>query len=192
MIDKMTTSSSKNFGKIDAHVSSGVISGVTSGAQRHQSQRQQYRVLDEAARSRRSRHALEQLERDNFHDDPHANLVMHKKLPKFEDNTRHGSSSGLGASNFSQGKRHALPRSRMLSFAGLLEEDSKSPEPNYASVSAPPPDGQHDGVPFTPRRHMCSVCGLTAPYTCITCGMRYCSVSCVNTHKDTRCLKWTA
>jgi len=32
------------------------------------------RVLDEAARRRRARKALEALEQDNFHDDPHANL----------------------------------------------------------------------------------------------------------------------
>ena len=44
-----------------------------------------YVVLDEAARRRRQRKALEALEQDNFHDDPHANLVMHKKAPKFEE-----------------------------------------------------------------------------------------------------------
>ena len=34
------------------------------------------RVLDDAARRRRARKALEALEQDNFHDDPHANLGM--------------------------------------------------------------------------------------------------------------------
>lgn len=34
------------------------------------------RILDEAARRRRARKALEALEQDNFHDDPHANLGM--------------------------------------------------------------------------------------------------------------------
>jgi len=43
------------------------------------------RVLDEAARRRRARKALEALEQDNFHDDPHANLVLSKKIPKFEE-----------------------------------------------------------------------------------------------------------
>lgn len=33
------------------------------------------RVLDEATRQRRARKALESLESDNFHDDPHADLV---------------------------------------------------------------------------------------------------------------------
>jgi zinc finger HIT domain-containing protein 1 len=37
------------------------------------------RVLDDATRQRRARKALESLEQDNFHDDPHADLVMSKK-----------------------------------------------------------------------------------------------------------------
>jgi hypothetical protein len=36
----------------------------------------QKRVLDEAARQRRTRKALEALEQDNFHEDPHADLGM--------------------------------------------------------------------------------------------------------------------
>jgi len=36
------------------------------------------RVLDEATRQRRARKALESLESDNFHDDPHADLVRQK------------------------------------------------------------------------------------------------------------------
>lgn len=34
----------------------------------------QKRILDEATRRRRARKALEALEQDNFHDDPHADL----------------------------------------------------------------------------------------------------------------------
>lgn len=34
----------------------------------------QKRILDEATRSRRQRKALEALELDNFHDDPHPDL----------------------------------------------------------------------------------------------------------------------
>ncbi|KAG0711084.1 Zinc finger HIT domain-containing protein 1 [Chionoecetes opilio] len=53
-----------------------------SGRQKDASAR---RILDESARRRRARKALEALEHDNFHDDPHANLVMSKKAPKFEE-----------------------------------------------------------------------------------------------------------
>ena len=46
---------------------------------------QQRRVLDEAARRRRQRKALEALEQDNYQEDPHADLKMSKKAPKFEE-----------------------------------------------------------------------------------------------------------
>ena len=46
---------------------------------------QSRRVLDSAARRRRQRKALEALEADNFQDDPHADLRMSKKAPKFEE-----------------------------------------------------------------------------------------------------------
>ena len=58
------------------------------------------RVLDEATRQRRARKALESLEADNFHDDPHTDLVMSKKaLNLFQVGRlcRHGFSiQGLG------------------------------------------------------------------------------------------------
>ena len=51
---------------------------------------QQRRVLDEAARRRRQRKALEALEQDNFQEDPHADLKMSKKAPKFEESMESG------------------------------------------------------------------------------------------------------
>jgi hypothetical protein len=42
-------------------------------------EQQARRVLDSAARQRRARKALESLEQDNSHEDPHADLVMSKK-----------------------------------------------------------------------------------------------------------------
>ena len=154
-------------------------------------QRQQYRILDESVRNRRQRNRLEQLERDNFHDDPHANLVMHKKAPKFEENLK-GNANSLGSS----AKRHAIPRSRMLTINNLIEEDSKTEPPNYTTCAAPSPTPEANGcqknVGFVAKRHFCSVCGFGSNYTCVNCGMRYCSLNCLKTHRDTRCLKWTA
>ena len=57
--------------------------------------KEQRRVMDEASRQRRARKILEKLEQDNFHDDPHADLVMSKKaLSLFQD----GGGSGGGSS----------------------------------------------------------------------------------------------
>jgi zinc finger HIT domain-containing protein 1 len=46
---------------------------------------QQRRILDDSARKRRQRRALEALEEDNFQEDPHADLKMNKRAPKFEE-----------------------------------------------------------------------------------------------------------
>lgn len=143
------------------------------------SSRQQYRVMDDLTRKRRLRHDLEKLEKDNFHDDPHANLMPSKKAPRFDD-----VKSGLSAEDK---RRRANVRLRYLSFAQLLDDDSRRKPPNYASASAPPPE-----VFRLPKRHFCSVCGFKANYTCVTCGMRFCCINCNSIHKETRCLKWTA
>lgn len=43
------------------------------------------RVLDSASRQRRLRKAIEALEQDNYQADPHADLKMSRKAPKFDD-----------------------------------------------------------------------------------------------------------
>ncbi|RXG53627.1 SWR1 complex subunit vps71 [Armadillidium vulgare] len=93
------------------------------------------RILDDAARRRRARKALEALEQDNFHEDPHANLVMSKKAPKSRKN-----------------------------FPMLLEEEqSINPEgPNYLSIQAPAskfPERKLCSVCGHPAPYTCIPCG---------------------------------
>lgn len=135
------------------------------------------RVLDTAARTRRQRKALDGLEHDNFHDDPHANLVMHKKAPKFEET--------LEAKRKRRAKGEPFKVRFKKQFNALLEEHQAStPDPpNYGSANVPPSR--------LPARHFCAVCGFPSDYTCVCCGSRYCCVKCLGTHQDTRCLKWT-
>jgi len=139
------------------------------------------RVLDEAARRRRARKALEALEQDNFHEDPHADLVMSKKVPKFQDslkNSKEKKTKRKGADYYRAKYRKNFPQ--------LLEEEKQlHPDaPNYMSALAPPPQ--------KPARHFCAVCGNFSKYSCTACGTRYCCIRCLSTHQDTRCLKWTA
>ena len=47
-------------------------------------------MLDQASRKRRQRKALEALEADNFQDDPHADLKMNKRAPKFDTDFNEG------------------------------------------------------------------------------------------------------
>ena len=138
---------------------------------------QHRRILDEAARKRRQRKALDALESDNFQDDPHADLKMSRKAPKFEEN--------LDAGKRQYRKRKSEQRFRK-NFAGILEDEQmlNKEGPNYFGAVVPPSK--------FPERHFCSVCGFPSNYTCISCGTRFCSVKCLGTHQDTRCLKYTA
>lgn len=54
------------------------------------------RVLDDVTRKRRAKKALEALEQDNYHDDPHADLVMSKKIPKFNNSLESSRSTRKG------------------------------------------------------------------------------------------------
>ncbi|KAK2155717.1 hypothetical protein LSH36_233g08158 [Paralvinella palmiformis] len=151
---------------------------------------QSRRVLDSAARRRRQRKALEALEADNFQDDPHADLRMSKKAPKFEETIDTGPQVGRKKKK----RRSDIFKERFRkNFAALLEEEQMMTGdlPGYQTACVPPS--------HFPERHFCSVCGYpckfhTFPsnYTCVQCGSRYCSVRCLGTHQDTRCLKWTA
>lgn len=57
--------------------------------------------------------------------------------------------------------------------------------PNYLRAAVGPPS-------VTSRRHFCTVCGFTANYTCVRCGVRFCCIRCQKIHNDTRCLKFVA
>lgn len=65
--------------------------GVQRGSNRIK-ENDKRRIIDETQRKRRQRKVMEMLESDNYHDDPHADLVMSKKVPKFEDNLEQRSS----------------------------------------------------------------------------------------------------
>eukprot|EP00299_Pterocystis_sp_00344_P011607 c5445_g1_i3.p2 GENE.c5445_g1_i3~~c5445_g1_i3.p2 ORF type:complete len:117 (-),score=13.92 c5445_g1_i3:32-382(-) len=75
----------------------------------------------------------------------------------------------------------------VVSFEQLLVDERQNLLPKgtpcYTSAAA--------GPPLHPPRHYCSVCGYMSKYTCMVCGSKYCSPSCLATHKDTRCLKFT-
>ncbi|TRY77901.1 hypothetical protein TCAL_08116 [Tigriopus californicus] len=140
------------------------------------------RVMDQATRQRRARKALESLEQDNFHDDPHADLVMSKKaLSLFQDHPE----EERKAKRKSRTTEYYKQRFRK-NFPQLLEEDAvQNPNPpNYLSAQTL--------NSLQPARHFCAVCGFSSKYVCVVCGTRYCSRRCQETHEETRCLKWTA
>ncbi|CAM9443736.1 unnamed protein product, partial [Choristocarpus tenellus] len=42
-----------------------------------------------------------------------------------------------------------------------------------------------------PPRQFCSVCGYLGLYACTRCGSRFCTIRCMDQHKETRCLKFS-
>ncbi|KAL8624488.1 hypothetical protein ACOMHN_053031 [Nucella lapillus] len=142
----------------------------------------QKRVLDEVSRRRRQRKALEALESDNFSEDPHADLKMSKKAPKFDEAI---DITGPSTKKKRKSKIDFKQRYRKT-FASMLEEEQMSNREGATYFSA-------CVAPSTlPERHFCAVCGFPSNYTCVQCGSRFCCVRCLGTHQDTRCLKWTA
>ncbi|KAF5918156.1 hypothetical protein HPG69_002797 [Diceros bicornis minor] len=134
----------------------------------------QRRVLDRAARQRRINRQLEALENDNFQDDPHAGLPqLGKRLPQFDDDADTGKKKKKTRGD------HFKLRFRK-NFQALLEEQNLSVAegPNYLTACA--------GPPSRPQRPFCAVCGFPSPYTCVSCGARYCTVRCLGTHQETR------
>jgi len=140
-------------------------------------------VVDVKTREKRQRRQLEALENDNFHTDPHEQLnayVAKAKLPSFNDSneSRKRKKTKLGEIFKQKAKR---------SFQALVEElqsEKKEGVPTYLTCAV--------GKSLVPPRHFCSVCGFLSKYTCTTCGTRYCCINCLKTHKDTRCMKYTA
>lgn len=142
------------------------------------------RIVDETSRKRRLRKIIELLESDNYHDDPHADLVMSKKIPKFDDNLEQQQRTTRTK------KKERTPdyyqNKFRKNFQQLVEEDRVEAKENkrltYMDIQCEESD--------MPPRHFCAVCGFLGQYSCLSCGMRYCSIRCMDTHIDTRCLKW--
>jgi len=143
------------------------------------------RVLDTAARERRARKALETLEQDNSHDDPHADLVMSKKaLSLFQDESPEKRPKRKARTTEYYKQRFRKNLEQLLDEEAGFDEEGGTQEMGYLSAQVP--------ESTRPARSLCAVCGFPSSYNCVTCGTKYCCIRCLETHQDTRCLKWTA
>ena len=195
---------------------------------------QPLRTFDEAAKRRRIQKQLETLEKDNFHEDPHANISWHKAAPKFDDEMVFaGREEGKRRKKKPDltgkvgGAEHATKKGKKLvaalaktrfrkSFVQLLEEAERKREEELRAATGPSTSAaaarrggttgggtDSPSVPYLtytqitappsrlPPRKFCAVCGLHGCYTCVKCAAHFCSITCRDTHQDTRCLKWT-
>jgi len=172
------------------------------------------RPLDATSRARRTQKFLESLEQDNFHDDPSDpsnsfdSTLTQEQIAKTLNSTsafgysRH--SKGLilesdeptnsNSSNSSKRRKIQLKNEVFKTrfrknLQTLLDEelgsngDKSNEKRNYYTILARPSK--------YPPMKLCSVCGLTSLYNCQICGSLYCSLKCLEIHKDTRCLKFT-
>ena len=89
-------------------------------------------------------------------------------------------SSADGAGRSGKRKASRVSLLDLVEKLGMSEEGTV--EPNYVTTTSSPPDH--------PPRSFCSVCGYLSCYTCVRCGMRYCSIPCQRTHNDTTCIKF--
>ncbi|CAH1125090.1 unnamed protein product [Ceutorhynchus assimilis] len=142
------------------------------------------RVIDDSQRKRRQRKFMELLESDNYHEDPHADLVMSKKVPKFDNSLEQRTSRNKKKERTVDYYQFKYRKN----FQQLVEDNRAEAElrncPSYMDVQCK--ESQ------LPQRRFCAVCGFLGPYSCLSCGTRYCSLKCMGTHMDTRCLKWAS
>ncbi|CAF1130523.1 unnamed protein product [Rotaria sordida] len=174
------------------------------------------RILDASARARRTQKFLESLEQDNFHDDPtEPSSSFDPTLTQEQIAKSLSNISAFGYSRHSKGlilesdeptttttTSNSSNKRRKIQFKydvfktrfrknlqTLLDEElgsngeKSNDEKNYFTIVAKPSK--------YPSIKLCSVCGFLSQYTCQICGNLYCSLKCLDIHKDTRCLKFT-
>ncbi|KAI3751962.1 hypothetical protein L2E82_23056 [Cichorium intybus] len=133
---------------------------------------------------------LEALENDN----PGAEMVEPNddddaSLDEDDDQVFHKKQSKGTKRKTRQAKALETAKKAPRTFLELLHDanlESLPPHvPSYLRAAVGPPSS-------TSSRHFCTVCGFSAKYTCVRCGMRFCAVRCQNIHNDTRCLKFVA
>ncbi|KAJ8662955.1 hypothetical protein O0I10_001131 [Lichtheimia ornata] len=136
---------------------------------------------DPEAQQRHLKRQLDSLERDNHESLNDVEGLISLALAQQEDDVPS-----------SRKKKHKASRANIHSVKtnlNVLIEDARLDTlpphvPSYLTCAAAPSR--------YPARHFCSVCGFQSNYKCLRCGMKYCSVKCLRTHQETRCLKWTA
>ncbi|KAL3991160.1 HIT zinc finger family protein [Acanthocheilonema viteae] len=145
----------------------------TTQAQRHSVRlhaAESTRVLDEVTRKRRLRKQLEALEQIPTHNCSGIKIFPNSRMINW-DNLR------LVKERLSQERKRKMEEETLSKSMEISGFDA------YNAARAPPS--------CIPPRQFCAACGFFSKYTCIRCGVRYCSINCRDLHNDTRCLKWT-
>ena len=100
-------------------------------------------------------------------------------------NLTKGSSSNLSK----LGAAKSASTASNLNLKSAISSDSlgygnNTDEVNYYTIAAKP-------SAFPARQCFCSVCGFIGHYSCTRCGSKFCSIKCNESHKETRCFKFS-
>lgn len=147
------------------------------------------RFTDNATRQRAVKRRVAELERENYNEQ-HLRL----EIPRIDVTPGHSIIAASEAQGFPNRRRPAksqtsrsgsTPATRRIlasrkTLSNLLDDD---PPGAQALLNLSTPPARY------PLKHLCGICGFQGVYVCIRCGLRYCSLKCDSTHKETRCLK---
>lgn len=154
------------------------------------------RVSDTATRQRAIAKRLAELERENYSEGssgaarfeiPNLDALLDPALQNSIslDSTSGGggkkrrSIKGQSSKSGSTASTRKILASRKT-LLNLLDDDPASARVAAVVLAVPP---------RYPVRHLCGICGSGGRYLCGRCGLRYCSLGCDETHKETRCIK---
>ncbi|RUS32531.1 hypothetical protein BC938DRAFT_475146 [Jimgerdemannia flammicorona] len=131
-------------------------------------------ALDPEAQRRHLQRHLDSLERDNFQAVPEYDIAIVAGAVKKDGEIRKTRKKSKGDI-----RRLLLTKKNL----NLLIEESKiellpPTTPTYITAAVAPSS--------YPPRKFCTVCGFQSCYSCVRCGMRYCSKKCLETHEETR------
>jgi len=118
---------------------------------------------DTSAVQKQLQRHLQELEKDNLHD---VRILVPKHQQKFDNRKK---SANL--------KRILLSKKTFVNYC----DEAGIAMTAYHEAAASPST--------LPLRKFCSICGYFGYHRCMKCGAHYCSLTCQEAHKETRCLK---
>lgn len=180
-----------SYTALPTHSQKCVSTGKIMGRSKRVATSENNRFADSATRQRAVKRRISELERENYNEqhlrfeipryDVSTSLMMSNNSSSqhlFHGRKRQSTKHPTNKSGSTQATRRILASRKTLS--NLLDEDQQGSQSLNELISPPAK---------YPLKHLCSVCGFQGIYSCMKCGLRYCSLKCDSTHKETRCLK---
>lgn len=167
-----------------APVSKSVVNSTTGRGKRAAAYGNQ-RTADSATRQRAIRRRLNELDRENYNESH-----LRYEAPRVDVIIGHLASNGAlqgkkKTSKQQSGRSGSTPATRKIlasrkTLSNLMDDDPQGAR-SLSDLAVQPSK--------YPVKNLCGICGFHGIYSCVKCGLKYCSLTCDLTHKETRCLK---